>query len=228
MQVNKIKTYIAEYKKWLQRKTLATERNLFKWETQLIWQKNFDLEADNFAEMYAQSLENTTTRRLWNSRNYEPKRMMLTFANMQPFFVQSMFQELFDESKDIENRVDRFLFYCDELLVEYKNNHPTSIENNHFHDYPIIAYYLSFQFSNQYTPYRFDHFQKTLQLVGSKDIPKTNDISRHFKVMRVLGQFLRKDKDVLDLHQKRLSEQHYDRPSLLLVDDFVYFICEVL
>lgn len=221
MQLKKIQEHIAAYKKQLSKNP---NPNLYKWESQQIWQENWDIEARDFAEMYDRSLENSQTRRIWNRESYAPKKMMLEFAKMQPHFVYSMFQELFNEDKDIGNRVDRFVFYCDELLKEYKSKNPHSIQNQHYQDYEIISHYLAFQYPDRYTPYQFDLFQNTLEKIGSRDLPRTHDLPRHFKVMKTLYQFLSKDEQLLALQQSQLEEQHYQGRSLLLVEGFGIFL----
>ncbi len=224
MQLKKIQSAIVDYKEWLKKGGVETEKNLYKWESQQIWQNNWNLEATDIAAMYDASLDNSTTRRIWNRENYEPKRIMKTFAQMQPHFVRSMFEELFNESKDLDGRIDRFIFYCDELLKEYKTNHRSSIENNHFHDYGIISHYLAFQYPTHYTPYNFKHFQHTLQAIGAKNNPPNHDLPRYFKVMKTLFGFLKKEEELLDLHIKRLEEQHFRGDSLLLVEDFSEYL----
>ncbi|MEM9886583.1 MAG: hypothetical protein AAF849_11885 [Bacteroidota bacterium] len=224
MQLKKINEHIAAYKKYLQKGGERTERLLYKWESQKIWQENWDVEAHPFSEMYDRCLENSKTRRIWNKEQYQPKKMMFAFAELQPHFVYSMFQELFNENKDIGNRLDRFIFYCDELLKEYKAAHPNSIHNNHYHDYAMISHYLAFQFPDQYTPYRQDLFYNTLKQIASRDLSLGDDVARHFKVMKTLYQFLKKDEAVMRLHQKRLEGLHYQGDSLLLMEDFSSFL----
>ncbi|MEM9990952.1 MAG: hypothetical protein AAF738_04255 [Bacteroidota bacterium] len=223
MQLKLIQQHISDYKKWL--RTPQATHNLHKWESQQIFQEQWDMDSLKFAAMYDQSLQNSTTRRIWNRESYAPKHMMLEFAKMQPHFVEAMFRELFEETKDIGARVDRFVFYCDELLREYKQVHPTSIQNSHYHDdgYEMISHYLAFRFPEQYTPYRLDVFQAAMQKIGSRDIPRTNDFARYSKVMRTLMNFLQKEEELLELHQERLREEHYTGKSQLLVEDFVWF-----
>lgn len=223
MQLKKIQEHIAAYKKYLSQNTIP---NLYKWESQQIWQEHWDIKASDFAEMYNQSLENSITRRIWNRETYAPKKMMLEFARLQPHFVYSMFQELFNEDKDIGNRVDRFMFYCDELLKEYKAKKPGSLDNQHYHDYEIISHYLAFQYPDRYTPYQVDIFQNTLQKIGSRDLPRTHDLPRHFKVMKTLYQFLSKDNELIEMQQKQLESSHYQAKSLLFSEAFGLFLIE--
>ncbi len=224
MQLQKIKSALTDYEKWLASDVEATRSNLFKWESQKIWQEHWDLEEINVVEMFNKALENTTTRRIWSRAYYTPKKVMLAFAAMQPHFVRAIFQDLFDESKAIGNRIDRFCIHCDELLKEYKFNHPTSTENNHFQDYEMISHYLAFQFPQQYAPYDFNRFKDTLIKIGAKDIPENHDLPRYFKVAQTLFQFIKKEERLMSLHQARLAQNHYQGASLLLVEDFCAFL----
>jgi hypothetical protein len=144
---------------------------------------------------------------------------------MQPDYVRFAFQDLFNEEKAIDGRMDRFIFYCDELLSAYKEANPLKIENNHYHHYKIISLYLAFHHPTEYTLYNFDVFKNTLINLGSRSIPQQNDIERYFKISRTLWKFLMKEEDIWDLHLKRLNPQiHYQEHSLLLVDEFCHMI----
>ena len=79
--------------------------------------------------------------------NFFPKEMMLKFIEMAPDFVRNMFRDLFNENKEVENRISRFQFCCDSLLSEYKSKFPLTIENRHFHlENHMISMYLCFRF----------------------------------------------------------------------------------
>jgi len=146
---------------------------------------------------------------------------------MEPEFVQSMFRDLFFEERDIVGRVDRFVFHCDELLREYKEQNPRSIENNHYHDdgYEMVSWYLSFRYPEQYAPHCFPAFQQLLQLLGTRAVPKSSDFGRFCKIAKTLFKLLEKDGEVLELHQKRLGNNGrlYLEKSLLVVEDFYLF-----
>jgi len=219
MNLQKIQAYIILFKRYL--KSKDAENQLYKWESLKFFQDSWDLSKPNLEKMYDASLKNTQTTRLWKGNNYTPKRMMLLFATMAPDYVRHCFKDLFEEEKNIADRVDRFIFYCDELLIEYKTQNGLSIENNHYHDYSIISLYLTFCFPTQYTFYDFFTFQKSMLHLGSRNIPEQNDVERFFKISRTLWKFLEKDEAVWELHQKRLySPNHYQEKSLLLVHEF--------
>lgn len=229
MNLQKIQAAFQKYKNHVRRQVIQKSKNrlpdkvLFKWESLKVFQENWDINATDLAEMYDRSLQNSETKRLWKSTNYEPKRVMLKFIEMQPDFVRFMFKDLFNEEKEIVGRVDRFVFHCDELLREYKELNPRSIENNHYHDdgYQIVSLYLAFRYPESYTLYNFDRFQSLLDILGVKDIPQSSDFARFCKVIRTLSKLMSKEDEIFDFHQKRLNpDKHFTGTSLLIVEDF--------
>lgn len=225
MQLQRIQQAILDYEAFLGSGE-AAEQRLFYWESQRIFQECWDLEAGDFAGMYEQSLQNTKTRRLWTRENYEPKRMMLRFISMLPDFVRQMFSDLFNETKSVEPRMDRFVFYCDELLQDYKRANPRTTENSHFHNdnYEMISLYLAFRYPDRYAPYRYEVFRELMVKFASPDIPAVNDVERYFKVMRTLYNMLNKNENLKNLHAARIEKEGlFQQESLLLAFDFACF-----
>lgn len=224
MQLNKLRDYLAAYTKWLGSRD--AEKRLYYWESQAHWQTNWDDEASDFAAMLDACLQNSTTKRLWKREAYEPKRMMLAFAQEDGHFVYSMFRDLFNEEKDTHSRADRFVFYCDEMLQQYRRKYPGKIDNSHYHDdgYEIISLYLSFHYPERYAPYKAERLQQLLRNLGAPNIPLAGDFPRHIKVMRTLQQFINKEEELLECHQERLRKEHYQAASMLLAFDFACFV----
>ncbi len=223
MNLQKIEKYLIQFKRHL--KSQQRANFLYKWESLQYFQQNWDMEVENITQMYDQSLQNTQTVRLWKANQYFPKQIMLLFCELQPDYVKFAFTDLFNEEKEITGRMDRFIFYCDELMKAYKEKYPLKIENNHYHHYKIISLYLSFRYPEQYALYDFEVFRHTLINLGSRNIPELNDIERFFKISRTLAKFLAKDPEIWRLHQRRLHpKKHYQDFSLLLVNEF----CEMI
>lgn len=224
MQLKRIQHYISRYKNFLASEQAFDRVHI--WESQRIFQQNWDTGREDLAAMYDQSLQNSTTKRLWKREAYDPKYMMQEFLDTQPELMRHYFFDLFNEEKSVDGRADRFVYYCDEMLREFKKNNPVSIENNHYHNdnYWIISLYLTFRYPDNYTLYDSFTFRSLLRKLGTTDIPKSNDLVRFFKIMRTLYNFLTKEEDLMELHQKRLDpEKHYTEKSLLLVYDFYQF-----
>ncbi len=221
MNLNKLKEAIEQYKNGFSNNTLRTQ--LWKWEAQRIFQENWDANAFDFGKMYDASLQNSVTNRLWRRENYFPKDVMVKLIEMNHEFVRQAFADLYNEGKDIDGKMNRFIFHCDQLLQEYRELHPGTKVNSHFHDdeYQINSIYLAFRYPMTYTPYHFSAFSKFMEKLGSRDVPKLNDVERFFKVMRTVYGFLVRDEALVALHQSRLDPGvHYTQDSLLLVEDF--------
>ena len=223
MLLARIQQQLGEYKQWLRQH--KSHPALSPWETVQFFQANWNPEDRDPVVMYERCLQNTETRRQWQTEQWYPKKMMLEFWRFEPGTVKLMFDDLFNETKEVEARIGRFLFGCDTLLRDYKSAHPTTVENNHYHsDFRMIALYLSCRYPDQYAPYSFAPFQAAMTQFGARDVPQQNDLGRYFKVMRTLNTFLEKDGEVLPLLQKQLHpKRHYQGKSLLAVADFVGF-----
>jgi len=222
--LQKIQSGITEYGKWLT--SVRHHPHLYKWETLLHFQTHWKPDDPEPVAMLERCFHNSETRRLWQTENWYPLRMMTEFWRTEPRTVQWMFDDLFNETKDSEARIGRFVFGCDGLLQDYKERYPAKVENNHYHgDYRMIALYLAFRYPENYAPYDFPVFQKTLTLLGVRDIPKENDIGRYFKVLRTLMTFLEKDPTIAAAMQRHLQpRKHFTGKTLLLAEDFCQFL----
>lgn len=227
MQLKRINHYIGQYKRFLE--SPEADTNLYIWESQFIFQEEWDEDHEDWGEMYSQALQNSTTRRLWNRQAYEPKAMMLKFIRFQPDYVRQMFLDLYNEDKALEGRLSRFVFYCDQLLEAYREEYPTSRDNKHYHDddYHMGFLYLAFRYPEKYALYDAQAFKRLLIKLGSKNIPQANDVERFAKVVATLYKFLQKEEDIVELHRQRLQEgKHYNGESMLLVYDFYHCITQ--
>ena len=222
MQLKRLQSSLEQFQDFLS--SPEAEDRLYMWESQRIFQENWELEALDLAAMYNRSLENTQTRRLWSREFYEPKRLMHQFMRQQPDFVRQMFADLFNDDRSIDGRISRFVFGCDELLRDHQERHPRDRTNSHYHDdgYQIISLYLAFRYPDRYTYYDFALFRSTLENLGAPDLPATHDFERFVKVSRTIYNFMQKNDALMESHRARLDpEKHFQGDSLLLVYDFM-------
>ena len=228
MLLSHIQSSISAYKQWLS--GLRQHPYTYNWESILHFQANWDPATADPVAMFDRCFQNSETRRLWQQEQWMPKRMMLLFWKESPQTVRLMFEDLFNETREVDGRVGRFLFGCDELLRDHRRDHPLSPENDHFHgDYRMVALYLAFRYPEAYAPYDFPVFQAAMTHFGARDVPQQNDLPRYFKVLRTLTTFLEKDGAVEGLLRQHLHPQrHFQGKTLLLTDDFCRFVQERL
>ena len=223
MQLDLLRKYIDQFAEMLSQQ--PDQKILAYYETQQNWQQHFEIDAPDFAKVYDRSLENTISRRLWKTEKYEPKRMMLLFLAQDESFARDAFRDLFNEEKSVENRIDRFVFYCDQFLELYRRANPTKIDSNHYHDYFTNSLYLSFQFPDRYAPYEPDTLTGLLRNLGVRNLPLGGDYSRHVKVTKTIYTFLEKNEKLMAAHQARLRpNKDFLAKSYLLVWEFARFV----
>jgi len=224
MEVKKLQAGIEVFKNFLKKDRHF--REVYKWEALSNFQKHWDIDAPDFAKMYDQSLQSTTTQRLWKRETWRPKEMMLQLINLEPDFARRIFRNLFDEAQSIETRISMFKFGCEEMLQEFKRQNKTTIENNHYHDdHEMILLYLTFRYPEAYTFFEYHPFVSTLRQMGIQDIPDPYNLDRFFKLTKILYTFLKKDEALLELQRKRLNtSRFYKGNSKLFVHDFYTYM----
>jgi len=209
MNLKLLQSHLDEFRRYLE--TATDFPLLHLWESQRVFQETWDIGSADFAAMYEASLQNHS---IWT-----------LFVQTYPDFARDMFRDLFDENREVEGRMDRFLYHCDELLRDYRENHPDCVETRHYHeDYRMVSLYLAFRYPDRYAIYDHDAFLRFLKKVQAKDIPLVADPGRYFKVVRTVFNFLQKDETILRLHNNRLEQgMHYLGKSMLLGYEAINF-----
>jgi len=213
---NKIKLY----KEHIQNS--SEYKSLFKWDAVKQFQNNWDLKAEDFKQMYEDSFSKNVSTKLWEGENFFPKEAMFIMLDYDQEKVRGMFTNLLNEEKDLEARIEFFIFDCNTLRNQIIKSNPEF--TNHFHgDYAMVSIYLAFRYPQKYSIYKYDDFKQFMEAVKSKSIPNEKDISRFFKVMKTINILISKDEELLTLHKKiRETNNTYTDESMLLAQDFYH------
>ena len=143
---DKLDSIITEYKKQFIQSQWPKEK--FKWEAVKCFQDNWDINADDFIEMLKKSL--AKTENLLSSKNNFPKDTIINLAKLYPNEVCKMFIELFDESKNIYERISTFKENSEAL---FKKSEET--DNRHYQTENAITTYLWLRYPDKYYIYKF-------------------------------------------------------------------------
>ncbi|MEL6274003.1 MAG: hypothetical protein AAFU03_02710 [Bacteroidota bacterium] len=225
MQVSKIKAYLQTYRDWQLSDAGLAFRPL--WETQLNWQTHFELTAKDLKTVYSLALDNKTNRRHYSRSGFNPKVAMLEMLDWEPEHVRTIFEDLFNEERNLEGRIQRFVFYCRELFNQYRDARPKSklADHYHDHDYHMASIYLTGQYPAKYAPYSTELLQQVLTKLGALDIPPSADFPRYTKLLITLRQFLVNDEHIMQHYSEEfLRSQDYQEESALLVWHFMQHI----
>ena len=226
MQVPKIRESVVQFKKWMP--TEEAHAYLPLWETQQNWQDNFNVEAKDLAASYDAALDSKTNRRHYRRGGYDPKRSLLAIMEWEPDFVRDAFRDLYSEDRDLEGRVQRFVFYVNELFNRYRDAKPKAKEPTHYHDddYNMASIYLMGQYPDRYAPYSTTLLQRLCQKLGAKDVPPAADFPRYTKLLATLRPFLEKDEEVMATYREQLRPVDYAGDSALLMYWFFRFVAD--
>lgn len=217
MQVPKIRAAIATFREWMI--TEEALAHLPLWETQQNWQTHFDVETKDLAGSYKLALDSKTNRRHYRRGGYDPKRAMLAIMEWEPDFVREAFRDLYREDRDLEGRIQRFVFYVNELFNRFRDERPKAKIPTHYHDddYNMISLYLMGQYPEVYAPYSTSLLQTACQQLGAKEVPVAADFPRYTKLLKTLRQFLEQEEEVMANYQSALRGVDYQGESALLV-----------
>ncbi len=171
MQVPKIRKALEGFPLWM--KSDEGREFLPLWETQQNWQTHFRVESKDLAASYDAALDSKTNRRHYRRGGYDPKASMLAIMEWEADFVRDAFRDLFSEDRDLEGRVQRFVFYINELFNRYRDAKPKARIPTHYHDddYNMVSLYLSGQYPARYAPYSTPLLQSVCEKLGAKSDP---------------------------------------------------------
>lgn len=137
----RLKEALVSYKRDFAQKLWPNEK--YKWQAVKCFQLNWDVNATDFAEMLKKSL--SATANLLASVNNFPARMIQKFAEIVPEEVRTMYIELFDESKDVYERINSFKLKSSILLERYGNG-----AAQHYQNENSISTYLWLRYPDKY------------------------------------------------------------------------------
>ncbi len=183
------------------------------WEIREHFRNNWVPGSENPVEMYRESIHSDISRAFWVDENYRPREMMSEFFKLQPDMTNQAFRELYDEDLDLLQRMDRFVFYCDQLLVFYKAKYRGRSDNNHFNDYRIISLYLCLKYPEKYVPYRFEWLVAVCETFQARPIPDVEDPERYFKIVRAVSGIMKKDEELMSLYKEALKKSGVNHPN---------------
>ena len=159
----RLKAALVEYKKCFVQTQWPDEK--YKWEAVKCFQINWDVNSDNFAGMLTKALSQTGN--LLASVNNFPAKMITKFAEIAREEVRAMFIELFDESKDVYERIDSFKQKSNSLLERYGNG-----AGQHYQHENAICTYLWLRYPDKYYIYKLSEIKAVSNVLESDYIFK--------------------------------------------------------
>ena len=195
----------------------------YKWKAIQHFQKYWDVEAFEFAEMLEQALGKTYN--LLNSGFYYAKKMLLGFAKEDPNGVREIFRVLYDETQELSDRVERFTAYAEDR----KLNHNESGWKNHFQDYHAISVYLWLRFPDKYYIYKYGELRPMALEIESDFVPKRNssieNLIGSYRLCDEICAQISQNEEIINTFKKMLTSDCYADPQYkTLTSDIVFYV----
>lgn len=188
------------------------------------FQDNWDIDAKDFAKMLKNSLSKTDN--LLTSMNFFPRRMIQAFADNYPEQVRKMFRRLFDESKDLSERIEYFKQASDKLLERYQQKNSGT---NHYQTENSISTYLWLYKPEKYYIYKYSEYKNVVSTLDAQyDIARGQSISNMINAFALYDEIcknIKQDSELVDLIRSHTENQHYkDKALKVTTIDFCFFI----
>ena len=218
----KLKDSIARYKaafknRWPDEK--------YKWEAIKWFQDHWDINTDNFYEMFTVATDKTYN--LLASMNNFPRGMIQVYAEQDQEAVREMFIDLYDESKPVTDRIARFQVSAQELCDRL------SPGKQHYQRPMAITVYLWLKYPSKYDIFKYSVCKSTSQYLENTFVPKKGNVPANIKGnMELIDEILsevEKDEELLKMFKENLDDKcYYDQTYRTLSFDISFYIANFL
>ena len=216
-----INKYITYYKNNFSK---IWEDENFKWKAIKCFQDNWDINAKDFLKMLDNSFAQTYN--LLSSNQYFPLKMIKLYANYDCQKVRAMFLDLYNEDKDIIERISNFKKSSEDLCNMYTPGY------QHYQKENAITVYLWLKNPDKYYIFKFGEIKSVAEKLHSEyDFRKgayENNIRNHIKLYDLICNILQDDFELKKILYSHLDETCYQDPYMkTLAIDFGYYVANI-
>ena len=190
------------------------KEEVYKWELVKEFQSKWDINSKDFPAMIKSI--NFDNLIFYNSKKF------LNSSDKYPENIREMFRDLFDENKDLKQRIVSFQKKANELFAEHEPG------LNAQQDERAIATYLTFKYPEKYTFYKSSFYTLYCKLLGLKT-HKVNEKFVHYLslVNSFIEAYITEDNELLNISKSYLASNCYDDPNYkILAQDILYRVLE--
>lgn len=197
----KLQEVLVKYKEEFTTKQWPNEK--YKWEAVKCFQDNWDVNAEDFADMLTRSLAKTFN--LLASMNNFPAGMIQMFAKAAPEEVRSMFIALFDESQDVVQRILQFKSKSADMLEKYGEG-----ANQHYQYENAVSTYLWLRYPTKYYIYKYGEIKTVAEDLGSnykfKKGAYADNLRNFYNLYNEICDALQADEELVKLLNSQITE----------------------
>lgn len=197
----------------------------FKWEAVKWFQDNWNINAENFSEMFAKATEKTAG--LLASMNNFPRKMMIQYAEDDAEAVRAMFIRLYDESKDVTDRVLQFQSDAQDLCERLSPGY------QHYQRPMAITVYLWLKYPDKYDVFKYSVCKGTSIYLENDFKPikghTDQNIKGNAKLVDAICDTVNEDAELISMFGESLDDCCYeDKGHRILAFDVSFYIANYL
>lgn len=209
INIVKLKSILAEYKAYF---SVRWKNEKYKWKAVKHFQDNWDIEAENFCEMFQASIDKTFN--LMTSESADPIGMIINFADADDSVVRQMFRDLFDESRDLMTRVESFQTASETIRAKYDDG----TWRNHYQNTNVISTYLWLMYPDKYYIYKYEFLRDVVvELVHEYNTNLKNsfdNLIECFNLYDEINKIICDDDEFVSMLRDAIDDTCYPDPKL--------------
>lgn len=206
---SRLKDILTDYKKDFVSSEWGNEK--YKWEAIKCFQDNWNVNVRDFADMLHRSLDKTLN--LLASMNNFPRRVIEELAKTAPEEVRAMFINLYDESKDVYDRIQAFKDQASIILERYGNSMV-----QHYQHENAVSVYLWLRYPDKYYIYKYSEIKTVAEELDSNYTFKkgvyADNIRSAIRFYDEICDELKLDTELVNLFQSQLADTCYPDSEL--------------
>ena len=182
------------------------------------FQQNWDLEAEDFYQMFRASFSKVSNLLYQNSWGFIEKSTQL-FPNE----VWEMFRNLYDESVKISQRIKTFQTESEKILPKVRQSlNRTNINTQQ--DERTISVYLAFRFPEKYMLYKADYYKNFCEQLNIKT-KKSGERFLHLQelAIQIIQENLLNDNNFINTYRKFYQKPNWD-DKYLMIQNVLYVV----
>lgn len=220
VDLQKLAAVIAAYKEYF---PAHWKDEMYKWEAIQHFQENWDINSDKFLDMFMMATDKTFNL-LANMNNY-PRGMIKAFATADAEAVRAMFINLFDDSKNLAERIEMFQASAEELRVKYDDG----TWRQHYQTPNAITTYLWLRYPDKYYIYKYSECRAIAKELDSDFVPKkggaTYNVEGGIKLYDEIRNIVANDAELDQMLKNVLKESCYPDPKkITMTIDVGFFV----
>ena len=196
----------------------------YKFQAVETFQQNFDLEAEDLAEMLGAAIGNNN---LVTGANYNPRLMAIKLSQEYSDEMREALKVLLDEGQELQSRMERFKRMTDEVMDQRNQKHNDNRIT--FFDIRFISLLLSMQYPDKYYYIKITEYRDFINYIEGGGVKLSGSIYEKYATIlpyvEMLSAYLREQPEADEIRQAMTEGLEFqDEQFHWMAQDVVYTI----